>query len=154
MGLRRLRLGELLALAGAVALAVLSFLPWYRTPSGHLTAWDSFGVTDVLIVIAVGAAVALAVVNVTERTPALPVVVEVWTGVLALVAAIAIAVRLLVKPDHATSLRPASWLSLVAAIAIFAGAWRATRDEHAGLYTPADPEPRPTPSPPPASDPA
>jgi hypothetical protein len=154
MDLRRLRSGELLALTGAVALAVMSFLPWYRSPSGDLTAWDLFGVTDVLIVIAIVPALALAVVSVAERSPALPVAVEVWTSVLALPACAAIAIRLLDKPDHATSLRPASWLSLIAALAIFAGAWQSLRDEHGGLYGPVEPEARPAPAPPPASDPA
>lgn len=154
MNLTRLRLGELLALGGAVALVVLSFLPWYHSPTGDLSAWDVFGVTDVLIVIAVVPALALAVVNVTERSPALPVLVEVFAVVLALPACVAIAVRLLDKPDHATSLAPASWLSLIAALAIFAGSWQAMRDEHHDLYEPVDPPPRPAPSPPAASDPA
>jgi hypothetical protein len=154
MDLRRLRSGELLALAGAVALAVLSFLPWYRSATGHLTAWDVFGVTDVLIVIAIFPALALAAASVAERSPALPVALEVWTSVLALPACAAIAIRLLDKPDHATSLRPASWLSLIAALAVFAGGWQSLRDEHGDLYVPVDPEPRPIPAPPPASDPA
>lgn len=150
MRLRRLRTGELLALAGAVALVVLLFLPWYRGPTGDLTGWDVFGVTEVLILIAVAAAVALAAVNLVQRSAALPVFAEVWTAVLALPAALAVAIRLLDKPDHASSLRPASWLSLLAAVAIFAGGWRAMRDEHSDLYGPAEPEPRPVPAPPPA----
>ena len=154
MRLSRLRSGELIALAGAVALAVLSFLPWYATPTGDVDAWQAFSVTDVLIVIAIVPAVALAVANVLERTPGLPVVLEVCATVLALPACVAIVIRLLDKPDGATSLHPASWLSLIAALAIVAGAWQAMRDEHGPLYEPAEPEPRPAPTPPPASGPA
>jgi hypothetical protein len=146
---RRLRSGELLALAGAVALAVLSFLPWYRSASGHLTAWDLFGLTDVLIVIAIVPALALAAASVFERSPAVPVALEVWTSVLALPACVAIAVRLLDKPDHATALQPASWLSLIAGLAVFAGGWQSLRDEHPDLYEPVEPEARPIPVPPP-----
>ena len=151
MRLARLRSGELIALAGAVALAALSFLPWYATPTGDIDAWQAHVVTDVLIAIAIVPAIALAVANVLERSPALPVALEVWTTVLAVPACIAIAISLLHKPDHATALRPASWLSLIAALAIVAGGWQAMRDEHGPLYEPAEPEPRPAPSPPPAS---
>jgi hypothetical protein len=146
--LTRLRSGELIALAGAIALIVLSFLPWYHGPDGNLTAWDRFGLTDVLILIAVAAALLLVLANVFERTPALPVVAEVWTAVLGLAAAVAVAVHLLDRPPQASSLAPASWLSLIAAAAVFAGGWRAMRDEHGGLYEPAQPDPRPVPTPP------
>lgn len=154
MRLARLRSGELIALAGGVALAVLSFLPWYSTPTGDVDAWQAFTVTDVLMVVAIVPALALAVANVFERSAALPVTIEVSATVLALPACVAIAIRLLDKPDHATALRPASWLSLIAALAILAGAWQAMRDEHSDLYQPAEPEPRPAPAPPPASGPA
>jgi hypothetical protein len=140
MKLTRLRLGELLALVGAVALAVLSFLPWYRSPNGNLAAWDNFGVVDVLIVVVVLTALGLAVANVTERTTALPVAAAVWTTFFGLVASLAIFVALLDKPDHASSLAAGSWLSLVAALAIAAGGWQSMRDERPSLYSPAEPE--------------
>lgn len=140
MDLRRLHWGELLAGGGAVALLVLSFLPWYSTPTGSLTAWDAFGVTDVLIVLAVAPALVLVAATAAERTPALPVVAEVASATLALPAIVAIAIRLLDKPDHATSLQPASWLSLLAALAILGGAWRSMHDEHAENYAPTQAE--------------
>jgi hypothetical protein len=142
MNLTRLRLGELLAFIGAVALAVLTFLPWYRGQAGNLTAWDNFGVVDVLIVIAVLVALTLTAATVTERGPALPIASAVWTTLVAFMAAVAILVALLDKPDHAVSLRAASWLSLVAALAILAGGWQSMRDERTERYAAAEPEPR------------
>jgi hypothetical protein len=142
MNLTRLRLGELLALLGAVALAVLTFLPWYRGQAGDLNAWDNFGVVDVLIVIAVLVALTLAAATVTERGPALPIASAVWTTLVAFLAAVAILVGLLDKPDHAVGLRAASWLSLVAALAILAGGWQTMRDERTHKYDAPEPEPR------------
>jgi hypothetical protein len=140
--LSRLRLGELLAVAGAVALAVLSFLPWYTSPSGDLTAWDNFGVVDVLVVAAVLVVLVLAITTVTERTPALPVASAVWTIVIGFVVSVAIAVALLAKPDHASGLQAGSWLSLLAGLAILAGGWQSIRDERLGAYAPVDPQAR------------
>ena len=43
MRLRRVRLGELLALVGGACVVVSLFKPWYEGPSGTLDAWDTFG---------------------------------------------------------------------------------------------------------------
>ncbi len=142
MKLSRLRSGELLAAAGAVALAVLSFLPWYRSRVGSLTAWDTFGVMDVLIVAAIAAAATLAVATVTERTPALPVASAIWTTLAAVLAVLAILIGLLHLPDHALGVRAAGWLGLVAGLAILAGGWQSLRDERTSRYPLAEPAPR------------
>jgi len=136
MKLSRLRLGELLATVGALALAVLTFLPWFQGPDGNLTAWDYFGVVDVLIVIAVISALTLTVTTLTERTTALPVASAVWTTLFALIAFVAILVWVLIKPDGATGHCVASWLALVAAALILVGAWQSMRDERTGRYEP------------------
>ena len=145
MKLNRLRSGELLAAFGAIALAVLTFLPWYQGPGGNLTAWDEFGIVDILIVAEVLAALTLAVVTVTERTTALPVAAGVWTTLLAILATLAILVRVLVLPSDATGHCAASWLALVASAAILAGAWQSMRDERTGRYPPDATTPHPAP---------
>ncbi len=142
MKLSRLRSGELLAAAGAIALAILTFLPWYRSRTGSLTAWDALGVTDVLIVAAVATAATLAVATVTERTPALPVASAIWTTVASLLAVLGILIGLVHLPDHAVGLRAAGWLGLVAALAILAGGWQSLRDERTSRYPLPEPEPR------------
>ena len=83
---RRLRLGELLALAGAICLIVSLFVPWYEAPLGNLDAWDTFGPAVVLLLAACCAALAMVVSALTERSPALPVSTAVWCVPLGLIA--------------------------------------------------------------------
>ena len=68
-----------------------------------------------------------------------------WCVLLGLVAVIAAVVRVLERPEHASSLCAGAWLALVGAVAILVGAWQALRDERPALYPPASPEPRPRP---------
>ncbi len=145
MKLTRLRLGELLATVGAIALAVLTFLPWFSTPSGNVTAWDEFGVVDVLIVLVVVCALTLTVTTVTERTTALPVASAVWTTLFAVISTIAILVWVIVRPGDATGNCAASWLGLAASALILVGAWQSMRDERIGRYLPDDTPRRPAP---------
>jgi hypothetical protein len=145
MSLRRLRLGELLALAGSAAVIVSLLEPWYEGPLGRLDAWDTFGPAVVLLLAALSAALALVLSTLGERSPALPVSMAVWSVLLGLVAVIASAVRVLERPDHASSLCVGAWLALGGAIAILLGAWQSLRDERSSLYEPARPEPRPRP---------
>jgi hypothetical protein len=145
MSLRRLRLGELLALAGAACVIVSLLEPWYESSLGRLDAWDTFGPGVALLMAAACAALALVFATLTERSPALPVSLEVWSVLLGLIAVIAAVVRVLERPDHATSLCAGAWLALAGAVAIFAGAWQSLRDERTSLYEPANPELRPRP---------
>jgi uncharacterized membrane protein HdeD (DUF308 family) len=144
---RQLRLGELLALAGAVCVIVSLFVRWYSGPTGNLDAWDTFGPAVVLILAATAAALAMVVSALTERSTALPVSTAVWCVLLGLIAVIAAIVRVLERPDHATDVCIGAWLALAGAVAILAGAWLALRDERPSLYTPAEPPPRPPPAP-------
>jgi hypothetical protein len=143
VSLRRLRSGELLALAGAISIIASLFVGWYESPAGDLDAWDTFGPGIVLLLLATCAALALAASTVTERTPALPVALGVWTELLALAAVIAAVVRALERPDHATAASVGVWLALGGAVAILAGAWQALRDERTSQYRPAHPPARP-----------
>lgn len=142
MSLRRLRSGELIALAGAILLIVAFTRPWYESPMGLLDAWDTFGPAVVLLLASVCAALALVVSTITERSTALPVSTAVWCVFFGLIAVIAAVVRALERPDHATSLCAGTWLALAGAVLILAGAWQSLRDERPSLYKPADPEPR------------
>jgi hypothetical protein len=145
MSLRRLRIGELVALAGSACVIVALTRPWYQSPIGNLDAWDTFGPSVVLIMTALCAGLAMVVSALSERTPALPVATAVWCVPLALIAVIAAVVRVLERPDHATGLCAGSWLALVGSALILIGAWLALRDERPSLYRPANPEPRPRP---------
>jgi H+/Cl- antiporter ClcA len=145
MSVRRLRVGELLALAGAVCVIVSLFMPWYENATGKLDAWDTFGPAVALLIVAVIAALALVFSALTELSVALPVAAGVWSVALGLAAVIAAVVRVLERPDHATTLCAGSWLALAGAVAILAGAWQSLRDERPSMYEPARPEPRPRP---------
>jgi uncharacterized membrane protein HdeD (DUF308 family) len=135
MKLKQLRVGEVLALAGAVLVIVSLFVRSYAAPVGNLDAWNTFG-PGVALLLAAAAA---------ERTPALPVATAVWCVLLGLIGVIAAIVRALERPDHASMACVGVWLALAGAVAILVGAWLALRDERPSLYEPARPQPRPRP---------
>jgi hypothetical protein len=145
MSLRRLRSGELLALAGAICLIVALTLPWYENAQGKLSAWATFGVAVALLILAAAGALALVVATVTERTTALPVAAAVWSTLFGFVGIVAAVVRLLERPDHATELCGGAWLALIGALAVLAGSWQSMRDERTGLYPPDATPPHPAP---------
>jgi uncharacterized membrane protein HdeD (DUF308 family) len=142
VSLGRLRLGELLAAAGAICLVVSFTLPWYENAEGKLDAWSTFGPAVVLLMAAAIAALVLLLATVAERTPALPVAAAVWSVLFGLLAVVAAIVRVLERPDHATSLCVGAWLALAGAVAVLLGAWQSIRDERTSQYEPATPQPR------------
>jgi hypothetical protein len=147
VSLRRLRLGELLALAGAICVIVSLWLPWYENATGKLSAWDTFGPAVVLLIAAAAAALGLVVSTITERSTALPVAAAVWSTLFGIVAVIAAIVRVLERPAHAHMLCAGAWLALVGAVAMLAGSWQSLRDERGSRYEPAQPPPLPPPDP-------
>jgi hypothetical protein len=147
MSLRRLRLGELLALAGVICVIGSLFLPWYENSLGKLSAWDTFGPALVLLIAAAAAALGLVVSAMTERSTALPVAAAVWSTLFGIVAVIAAVVRVLERPEHATSLCAGAWLALAGAILMLVGSWQSLRDERGSMYEPAEPPPLSPPDP-------
>jgi uncharacterized membrane protein len=144
---RRLRIGELLALAGAICVIVSLFEPWYENAYSKLSVWDTFGPAVVLLIAAATAALGLVLSTMTERSVALPVAAAVWSTLFGIIAVIAAIVRVLERPDHATSLCAGAWLGLAGAILMLAGSWQSLRDERTSLYEPAEPLPLPPPHP-------
>jgi hypothetical protein len=141
-----MRAGELVALLGAALVLASLLLPWYGgSTMGTLNAWDSFGAALVLLIASALAGLAVAASALSERSTALPVSVAVWSVVVGLPGVAAALVRVLERPDHATSLCSGAWLALAGAVAIPLGAWLTLRDEHGSLYEPAEPPPRPRP---------
>jgi hypothetical protein len=147
---RRLRVGELLALVGAILLIVAFTRRWYENAAGDLDAWDTFGPAVALLLATLCAGLALVVSTVTERSTALPVATGVWCVLLGLIGVVAAVVRVLERPDHATMLCAGAWLALAGAVLILAGAWQSLRDERTSRYEPASPEAQPPPPPAPA----
>jgi hypothetical protein len=145
MNPRQIRVGELLALAGAGCVIASLLTRWYESPAGNLDAWNTFGPSVALLIAAACAALMVVVTALTERSTALPVSAAVWCVALGLAGVIAAVVRVLERPDHATALCIGVWLALAGAVAILLGAWQALRDERGALYPPASPQRRPAP---------
>ncbi len=145
MSLRRLRSGELIALAGAICLIVALTLPWYENAQGKLGAWATFGPAVALLLLAAAGALALALATVTERTTAIPVAAAVWGTLFGILASIAAVVRLLERPEHATELCAGAWLALIGALAVLVGSWQSLRDERTSMYPPDATTPREAP---------
>lgn len=149
-GLRRLRLGELLALAGAACVIVSLTLPWYggangspgASASGELGAWSTFGPAVAILMLGCVVALLLVIATIFERSTALPVAAAVWGTVFGFAAVIAAIVRLLERPGTSVTLQAGAWLAFGGAVAILAGSWQSMRDERTELYEPADAEQR------------
>jgi hypothetical protein len=152
MDLRRLRLGEWLAAAGGVALLLDLTQGWYSGPprEADLSAFDAFGVIDVVLTLIAGLAITLAILQATRDSPALPVAAGVLTVVFGALAVVVVAYRLVDQPgpNELVEVRYGAWIGLAATLAITAGGWESLRNERV-RHMPSGPEPklRATPSP-------
>ena len=143
MRLSRLRSGERLALAGAVALAVLLGLDWWflSAPEAIIGAHES-GIRSVgwfaalLLIGAIACGLALGFFTLTQRATALPIVFSVLSLLFGLLATFTILLRLIFQPTLGVEagaadvdVELAAFLGLFSAAAIAAGGWIATLDE-------------------------
>ena len=142
MRLGRLRVGEILVLIGALGVIFSFTLDWYQNAERSFDAFDTFGPAVVLLLLSAVVALILVVTTVTERSTALPVAAAIWSTLFGFVAVIAAIVRLLERPQGATSLCAGAWMALAGALLILVGSWESMRDERTRLYPPANPEPR------------
>jgi hypothetical protein len=130
MDLRRLRAGEWIVAASGAALLLALFLPWYTADAGRSTsAWESFAVLDIVLVLIAASAVALLVVTATQPVPAVPVTLAALVALGGLVATVLVLIRVFDLPDGAAGRRWALWLGLAGSLGIFAGGLIAIRDE-------------------------
>jgi len=143
VSLGRLRGGERLAIAGAVALAVLLGFDWFflSTPDARIGAHES-GIrslgwfAELLVVAAILLTLAMAVAVAATRAAGWPIVLTVFAVVFSLFATMAIALRLIAQPGLGVEAGNAdvevelpAILGLLAALAMLAGNWRALIDE-------------------------
>jgi hypothetical protein len=164
----RLRAGEWTAAAGAAALLVTLFMPWFGVeipgPAGRVvnpllaeedgaSGWSTLGWLVIVIALAaIGCAAWLAFANATGRPVAQSVAASVLTATAGTIAFVVLALRALVfqpGPNEVVVIRYGAWLGLLAALILAVGGWWATKDERTdapeSAYTP--PEPRPAPPP-------
>jgi hypothetical protein len=128
MDLRRLRSGELLAGAGAVALLVVMFLDWF----GGRSAWESMAIARVVLVALIVCGLTLVVLTVTSRTVALAcsaATITVGVGALAL---LLVVYRVVVNEpgtNAVVSIDAGAYAGLALVLAVTAGGWRTLADE-------------------------
>ena len=152
MDLRRLRAGEWLAAAAGVVLIFSLTQPWYQpllltVPYDSVTGFEVFSIIDILLVLAAAVGVALAILQATRTSPALPVAFAVLSVVTGILATLLVVFRLIDVPrnDELESMDGAS-IALLATIALTAGGWLSLRNERVRHLPPGpEPELRPTP---------
>jgi len=151
MRLNRLRVGEYVALAGAIGLLVVMSLVSYEpagsaavfaesergVPDLHTTGWAAVGwLALAATILAIAVCLLWLLATVTHDSPALPVAGEVITIGVGLIASIALLSRLVFQPglgiglpNPAVDLLLPAYLGPLFAIALTVGAWMATADE-------------------------
>jgi hypothetical protein len=150
--MRRLRPGDILAGAAALALLVVTFLDWYGVQgrTGGLSAWSAFSVVDVFLALTIACGLALAALQVAGRGPAIPVAAQIVTVTVALATTLLVAYRILNQPgpNDAIEVKIGAWLGLLCCAALFVAAWMSMADDRPRPADPPAPEPerRPAPS--------
>jgi glycerol-3-phosphate acyltransferase PlsY len=132
--MRRLRDGEWIAGAGAVALLASLFLHWYGFSGGRggeATAWQALALLDVFLALLALVPLALVYLQATRESPSLPVVLSVFTLLAGLLATLLILYRMVAPPgpDDLVGLEAGAFLGLAAAVVVTAGGWRSLRAE-------------------------
>jgi hypothetical protein len=139
MRLDRLRGAELLAGGGGTLLFAVMFLPWFGKVSpycvqltgfscGHdFDAWEAFGFTDLVLLLAAICGIAMAVAGTNSKTDA-QITSAALTVPVALLATLLVVYRLL-DPVGSKDLRIGIFLGLLGCAAVTYGSWRAVRNE-------------------------
>jgi hypothetical protein len=145
MDIRRARLWEWLAAGFGVTMVVAPFLGWYEvclrgvpgTKScrpAALTGWEAFAIADVIMLLAGGAAMAVLVLTITHRTPAVPIALTALGVLVSAVAAVLALLSLVAEPEGgANALLAGAWIGTGAAIGLTVSMLAAMTDERPRL---------------------
>ena len=150
MKLIRLRAGEWLTAAAALAVPITLALPWYgaRAREETVTGFESFAVIDILLLLAAAVGLTLVFLQATQDSQTLPVAFGVLTVTAGLLATLLVLYRLINEPgpNEFLDVRIGAWLGLAATVALTAGGWLSIASEHVrGLPPGPEPELRPSP---------
>jgi hypothetical protein len=151
MDFSRVRAGELLAGISGVALFVFMFFKWFgvegaaiQTPAGgvqvtlpsegSVTAWRAFDFIDIVLVLAVIAAVGLVVLSAAQASVNLPVAASAITAGLGILAALLVIYRIIDPPDLGVegldvTRKVGVFLGAFACAGIAIGGWMAMQEE-------------------------
>jgi threonine/homoserine/homoserine lactone efflux protein len=146
---RRLRVGEWMAGAGAALLLISLFVDWVGPP--RESGWSSLGwFTLVWCVVAAAVAAWLVIATALARPLAQMVAACILTATAGTLGFLVLALRVLVfqpGPNDIVVLRYGAYLGLVAALLIAVGGWWAIKDDRTdapeSAYTPPPPRPAP-----------
>jgi hypothetical protein len=138
--MRRLRDGEWIAGAGAVALIVSLFLHWYGLSASfggievrglEATGWQALDVLDIVLVLLALVPLTLVVTQATRASPAIPVFFSVMTVLAGALAALLILYRIIDQPgpNDVVGVEAGAWFAWLAAVVVAVGGWRSMRVE-------------------------
>jgi hypothetical protein len=122
--LSQVRLGELVGAISGLGLLVASFLPFYSEFDVNVTAWQAFGVIDLVMAAAAIVALSVGLVVLGRFSVSYPVAGSSVTAGLGALALLLIAYRLINPPgDGDLDREVGAWLSLLAAAGITLGGY-------------------------------
>lgn len=145
MDLNRLNLGEKIAGASAVLLFIFMFFDWFTVDisggeglfsvSVGGSAWDALDIIPIILMVAIIAAVALAVIRLTDAVFEPPVSMAAIVAILGAISVLLILYRIISPPNGGdvpgVDVNPALgiFLGLIAAVGIAYGGYRAMQEE-------------------------
>lgn len=128
MDLRRLRGGELMTAAGAVALAVVLFADWFGGQSG----WSTMTVGRFLLLLTIALALTLVVVTLRAGAVSMALTGAVVTVAVGTLALLYLLLRVGIDEpgrNALVSVDAGAYLGLLCLLVLLAGAWRTIADE-------------------------
>jgi hypothetical protein len=147
MDFSRVRTGEMIAGISGFALFVFMFFNWFgvTTPGqiegvpivvqaeGSVSAWEAFDFIDLVLLLAVIAAVGLLVLSASQASVNLPVAASAVTAGLGILATLLVLYRVIDPPDIVEGLdvsrKIGVYLGLIASAGIAVGGWMAMQEE-------------------------
>jgi multidrug transporter EmrE-like cation transporter len=139
MDFSRVRAGELLAGISGGALFIVMFLPWFGPEVGDQTvsAWEAFDFIDIVLFLAVIAAVGLVVLAAAQSSVQLPVAASAITAGLGILGTLFVVYRI-IEPVNDATRKYGLFLGLIAVAGIAVGGWLAMQEEGTSFGGEAD----------------
>ena len=118
--------------ASGLGLLVVTFLPWYSAGGEDLTAWQAFGVLDIVLAAAAVMALSVALVVLTRLSVSYPVAGSSVTAGIGVVAFLWVLYRLINPPGSGDLDREAGvWLGLLATAGVAWGGYLGMQEPRA-----------------------